>query len=70
MKTQLQPAARSHAVALTAMSLYVLALFLRLVFIWQSCDLPDFRTPTPGLDICLHWEGAKQIRMGTPDPCF
>lgn len=51
-------------------ALYVLALALRLVFIAQSYNLPDFRTPTPGLDLALHWEGAKQIRAGTPDPCF
>jgi 4-amino-4-deoxy-L-arabinose transferase-like glycosyltransferase len=70
MKTQNQPPPRSHVVAVTAISLYALALLLRLIFIWQSYNLPDFRTPTPGLDICLHWEGAKQIRMGTPDPCF
>lgn len=53
-----------------AIALFLFALILRLWFIWESQVLPDIRTPTPGLDICLHWEGAKHIRAGTPDPCF
>jgi hypothetical protein len=53
-----------------AVALYFVTLFFRLWFIWESQVLPDFRTPTPGLDICLHWEGAKHIRAGTPDPVF
>ncbi|MBN1269785.1 MAG: glycosyltransferase family 39 protein [Kiritimatiellae bacterium] len=50
--------------------LFLAALALRLAFVWDSQDQPDFRTPTPGLDICLHWEGARHIRAGTPDPVF
>lgn len=50
--------------------LYILAVVLRLGFIYQTHNLPDFRTPTAGLDTCVQWEGAKHIRMGTPDPCL
>jgi len=53
-----------------SVALYLLALTLRLIFIAESQKFPDFRTPVPGLDICLHWEGAKHILAGTPDPCF
>jgi hypothetical protein len=53
-----------------AVFLYVLAILLRVGFIYQTHNLPDFRTPTPGLDTCVQWEGAKHIRMGTPDPCL
>lgn len=56
--------------ALTASILFLAALVLRIGFIYDSQQLADFRTPTPGLDTCLHWEAAKQIRAGTPDPVF
>jgi hypothetical protein len=50
--------------------IFLLALALRVTFIFQSETLVDFRTPTPGLDINLHWEAAKQIRADAAFPCF
>lgn len=64
------PASPRQGLRAYATGIYLLALALRLLFIYQTHDLPDFRTPTPGLDISMHWEGAKHIRAGTPDPCY
>ncbi len=52
------------------LAVYCIALVLRLLFIHQSHQEADFYQPTPGLDTSMHWEGAKHIRAGTPDPCF
>jgi 4-amino-4-deoxy-L-arabinose transferase-like glycosyltransferase len=47
--------------------LVVLALSLRLGYIWGSHDLLQFRTPTPGLDIDLHWQAAQEMRQSAQD---
>ncbi len=55
---------------LAGSAIFLIALAIRVVFIFQSETLVDFRTPTPGLDIGLHWEAARQIRADAPFPCF
>ncbi len=53
----------THRFHLAAASLiFLLALSLRLGFIWQTHDIPEFRTPTPGLDIDVHWQAARELR--------
>jgi len=59
-----------HKTLILTLSVFMLALGLRIHFITASQEAPEFRTTIPGLDMRLHWEGAKQIRAGTPDPCI
>ncbi|GIW71851.1 MAG: hypothetical protein KatS3mg102_1393 [Planctomycetota bacterium] len=61
---------RSPAPPWIGLVLYAVALALRLGFIAQSQGLPEFRTPTPGLDVQLHWHAARHLRAGTPEPVF
>ncbi len=60
----------NQPVTRTALIIFFFAATLRVVFIAQTAHLPDFRTPTPGLDMCVQWEAARHIRAGTPDPCL
>jgi hypothetical protein len=52
--------------------IFTLALALRLGFVWETLDRPTFRTPTPGLDIHVHWQAAKAMNDGasTASPHF
>jgi len=53
----------THHFHLAAASLiFLLALILRLGFIWQTHATPEFRSPTPGMDIDLHWQAAQELR--------
>ncbi len=36
---------------------------LRLVFIAESRQFPDFRTPPPGMDVDLHWNSGRLLRQ-------
>jgi len=68
-KTGTPPLARR---AVWASIIFVLALTLRLGFVWETLDRPTFRTPTPGLDIHVHWRAAKALNDGasTDSPHF
>ncbi|MDP7038493.1 MAG: glycosyltransferase family 39 protein, partial [Myxococcota bacterium] len=53
----------------TLFLIFLCAFALRALFIFETYEHIDFRTPTPGMDIDLHWEAAGCILEGT-DPCF
>lgn len=51
---------------------FLLTLAIRLLFIIETCEIPSIRTPTPGLDIDVHWQAARLLRQGASmdEPCF
>jgi len=54
-----------------AVAVFAVALALRLLFIFETHDLPQLRTPTPGLDIQVNWEAARALRGQTAnEPSF
>lgn len=54
-----------------AAAVLVFSLALRLLFIAQTHDVPQIRTPTPGLDIQIGWEAARGLRGEAPtNPSF
>jgi len=52
--------------------IFLFTLGLRFAFIAESESIPVIRTPTPGMDIDLHWQAAHLLNEGaTMDaPCF
>ena len=57
-----------HHPWVTGVSLCVLALLLRLVFIWQTRHVPTFEPLVPGLDAAINWQAAVGIRFGAGEP--
>ncbi len=44
-----------------AIALFAIAFAMRLAFVFETTDLPQFRTPRPGLDVDLHWRAAQVL---------
>lgn len=49
---------------LVCTAIYLLGAALRLAFVFQTLDVPAYRSPAPGLDIDIYWRAAEQIRGG------
>jgi hypothetical protein len=52
---------RQGALAVSAVVVLLTACVLRLAYVAESRVEPDLRTPTPGLDIDLHWQAAGEL---------
>lgn len=62
---------RSHRPWVCAF-LFIFIFGIRFLFILETKDIPVFRTPTPGMDIDLQWQGARLLVEGadTREPYF
>lgn len=62
---------RSHRPWVCAF-LFIFIFGIRFLFILETKDIPVFRTPTPGMDIDLQWQGARLLVEGadTQEPYF
>ena len=66
------PARRGLMTWLLPLAVFLLCFTVRLVFIAETRDEPTFRTPSPGMDIDLHWQAASLLLDGatTDEPQF
>lgn len=64
-----RPNRRDLAIAL---AIFLVALLLRSGFVAETLEIPVYRSPTPGMDIDLHWQGARLLNQDatTDSPYF
>jgi hypothetical protein len=58
------PARRSTAVILPMLAIFLVALGLRMAFVYETHELPGYRTTTPGMDVDIHWRAAQALNAG------